>query len=66
MSMHPASPPLLVDLPDNALIAITGDDAASFLQGQLTNDVLALAPAQAQWTGWCSPKVRCRQRLVSR
>ena len=50
--------PLLVDLSDNALIAITGDDAATFLQGQLTNDVLAVAPGQAQWTGWCSPKGR--------
>src|SRR5688572_30469863 len=64
MSMPPASPPLLVDLPDNALIATTGDDAATFLQGQLTNDVLALAPGQAQWTGWCSPKGRLLASLL--
>ena len=62
--MSPVSPPLLVDLPDNALIAITGDDAATFLQGQLTNDVLALAPGQAQWTGWCSPKGRLIASLL--
>jgi folate-binding protein YgfZ len=64
MSMSQASPPLLVDLPDNALVAITGDDAAAFLQGQLTNDVLALAPGQAQWTGWCSPKGRLLASLL--
>jgi folate-binding protein YgfZ len=50
--------PLLVDLSDNALLAITGDDATAFLQGQLTNDVAALEPGEAQWTGWCSPKGR--------
>ncbi len=54
----------MVDLPDNALIAITGDDAAAFLQGQLTNDVQALAPGQAQWTGWCSPKGRLLASLL--
>jgi folate-binding protein YgfZ len=62
--MSQASPPLLVDLPDNALVAITGDDAAAFLQGQLTNDVLALAPGQSQWTGWCSPKGRLLASLL--
>ena len=56
--MPPASPPALVDLSDNALIAISGDDATTFLQGQLTNDVAALKPGEAQWTGWCSPKGR--------
>jgi folate-binding protein YgfZ len=56
--MPAASPPVLVDLPDNALIAVTGDDATTFLQGQLTNDVAALKVGEAQWTGWCSPKGR--------
>ena len=50
--------PFFADLPDNALIAITGDDATTFLQGQLTNDVEALKAGEAQWTGWCSPKGR--------
>ena len=57
-------PPVLVDLPDNALIAITGDDATTFLQGQLTNDVAALKPGEAQWTGWCSPKGRLIASLL--
>jgi tRNA-modifying protein YgfZ len=56
--------PLLVDLSNNALVSITGDDAAAFLQGQLTNDVLALERGQAQWTGWCSPKGRLLASLL--
>ncbi len=35
-----------------------GADAASFLQGQLSNDVLALAIGDAQWTSYNSPKGR--------
>jgi folate-binding protein YgfZ len=56
--------PQLVDLSHNALLEITGDDAGTFLQGQLTNDVLALQPGQAQWTGWCSPKGRLLASLL--
>ena len=40
------------------LIAIEGSDAAAFLQGQLSNDVLALAPGEGQWTSYNSPKGR--------
>jgi folate-binding protein YgfZ len=61
--MPAASPPVLVDL-DNALLAVTGDDATTFLQGQLTNDVAALRPGEAQWTGWCSPKGRLLATLL--
>jgi tRNA-modifying protein YgfZ len=49
---------ILCDLSHNALIRATGDDAAPFLHGQLTNDVNALATDGAQWTGWCSAKGR--------
>ena len=49
---------IVADLSHNALLAVTGDDAAAFLHGQLTNDVLALAPGAAQRSGWCSPKGR--------
>lgn len=48
----------VADLSDNALIAVTGDDAADFLHGQFTNDVKALSPGRAQWNGWCSAKGR--------
>ena len=49
---------LVADLSHNALIGVTGDDAASFLHGQFTNDVESLAVGRAQWNGWCSPKGR--------
>jgi folate-binding protein YgfZ len=49
---------VLVDLSHNALLSITGDDAAAFLHGQFTNDVQALPVGAAQWNGWCSPKGR--------
>jgi len=52
------SPALVADLSDNALVAVTGDDAADFLHGQFTNDVKALARGAAQWNGWCSAKGR--------
>jgi folate-binding protein YgfZ len=49
---------LVADLSHNALISVSGDDAAAFLHGQFTNDVQALAVERAQWNGWCSPKGR--------
>lgn len=41
-----------------SLLAIEGPDAAAFLQAQLMNDVMALAPRQWQWNGWLSAKGR--------
>ncbi|HEY9022958.1 MAG TPA: folate-binding protein, partial [Burkholderiaceae bacterium] len=40
------------------VIRARGADAASFLQSQLTNDVLTLGPAQARLAGFCSAKGR--------
>jgi folate-binding protein YgfZ len=40
------------------LLRCEGDDALTFLQGQLTNDVLSLAPGQSQLNGYCSAKGR--------
>ena len=48
----------LAELPHNAVIAITGDDAVQFLHGQFTNDVEALRDGEAQWNGWCTAKGR--------
>jgi tRNA-modifying protein YgfZ len=39
-------------------LSVRGPDAASFLQGQLSNDVTALAPGSGQLSAWCSPKGR--------
>ena len=52
----------LVDLSHLGLIAVSGPDAQTFLQGQLTNDVRELSPHHTQLTGHCSAKGR---RLAS-
>lgn len=49
---------VLCDLSHDGLILVSGDDAATFLQAQLCNDVLALDENTVQWNGWCSPKGR--------
>ena len=46
-----------------SLIKISGEDATSFLQGQLTNDV-ALASNNWQHTGYCTPKGRLFALLI--
>jgi tRNA-modifying protein YgfZ len=43
---------------DLGLIALTGEDAASFLHKQLTNDVEHLTVGEARLAGYCSPKGR--------
>ena len=40
------------------LLRVSGADAGSFLQGQLTQDVQGLPEGQARWAGYCSPKGR--------
>lgn len=40
------------------LIRASGEEAKSFLQGQLTNDVNAVDPGHSQLSGYCSPKGR--------
>ncbi len=46
------------DLGRVAALAVTGADAASFLQGQFTSDVAALADGGLQLSAWCTPKGR--------
>jgi len=48
----------LFDLSHLGLIAVRGEDAESFLQGQLTNDIRELSPTHTQLSGHCSPKGR--------
>ncbi|HEX8603815.1 MAG TPA: folate-binding protein, partial [Pseudoduganella sp.] len=43
---------------DLGLIAFTGDDSASFLHSQLTNDVEHLGAEDVRLAGYCSPKGR--------
>ncbi len=49
---------ILTDLSDFALIAASGVDAGSFLQGQFTNDINKISHERAQYSGYCSPKGR--------
>ena len=53
-----ATQSVMCDLSHEGLLLVSGEDAAAFLQGQLSNDVLALAEGDAQITSWCSPKGR--------
>ncbi|MDQ2819145.1 MAG: folate-binding protein [Pseudomonadota bacterium] len=46
------------------LIAATGDDAATFLQGQLTNDVATLTVGAVRLAGYCTPKGRLQATLT--
>jgi tRNA-modifying protein YgfZ len=45
-------------LADLGVIAVKGEDAASFLQNQLTNDFSLLGMDQARLAAWCSAKGR--------
>jgi folate-binding protein YgfZ len=49
---------------DQGLIAVTGDDAASFLHNQLTNDVEHLGQDQARLAGYCTPKGRLQATFL--
>jgi folate-binding protein YgfZ len=45
-------------LPDHAVIALEGPDAAAFAHAQFANEVVALAPGHWQWNAWLTPKGR--------
>lgn len=49
---------VFADLAPLGLIAFSGEDTTTYLQGQLTNDVRKLATGAAQYSGFCSPKGR--------
>jgi tRNA-modifying protein YgfZ len=49
---------IVADLSQLGVIAFSGEDTVTFLQGQLTNDLRSLHADGAQWNGYCSPKGR--------
>jgi folate-binding protein YgfZ len=55
----------IVALTDWGLIRARGEDARSFLHGQLTQDVLHLEPGRARLAGYCSPKGRLLASFVT-
>lgn len=55
---------VLCDLDPLAVLAIAGADAASFLQGQLSADIAALAPGACRHASFNSPKGRMLANFV--
>lgn len=49
---------VICDLSHRALIAVEGEDAFSFLQGQLTCDMNEISSERSRLAAWCSPKGR--------
>ncbi len=49
---------------DLGVVRVEGPDAAAFLQGQLTNDVLKLPESRARLAGFCSAKGRLQATFV--
>ena len=45
-------------LDNYSVIAVQGEDAGIFLQGQFSNDIDALAPGRCQLNAYCNPKGR--------
>ena len=54
----------LVALRHCGLIRARGPDAVTFLQGQLTNNIATLGPAQARLAGFCSAKGRLQASFM--
>jgi hypothetical protein len=50
-------------LAEYGLITVSGEAGATFLHGQLTQDVEHLRPGMAQWAGYCSAKGRLMATL---
>jgi folate-binding protein YgfZ len=51
-------------LTDLGIIAVTGEEAAHFLHGQLTNNMENMGSAEARLAGYCSPKGRLLATLL--
>jgi len=49
---------------DQGLIAVAGDEAATFLHAQLTNDVEHLQQTDARFAGFCTPKGRLQASFL--
>jgi folate-binding protein YgfZ len=49
---------IVTPLTGSGLISVSGDDASSFLNAQLTSDVGTVSAGRAQYSGYCTPKGR--------
>jgi folate-binding protein YgfZ len=57
---------VVCDLAPLAVLHVSGPDATTFLQGQFTSDIAALAPGALQLSAWCSPKGRVLTNFIVR
>lgn len=53
-----SQPLTLIALPDFCVVTVHGEDAATFLHGQLTNDITGLPDKTARLAAYCTPKGR--------
>jgi len=60
----PSEALVIYPLEDLALFEATGADALSFLQGQITNDILSVGPEQARLAGYCTAQGRLLATMV--
>ena len=54
-----------MDLPHMGVIRVAGADAASFLQGQLTQDIVLLGGDGARLAGYCNAKGRMQASFIA-
>ena len=66
MISHPMNHTLngIAPLPHLGLIRVQGEDAANFLQGQLTQDFALLGLSEARLAGFCSAKGRMQASFI--
>ncbi|TSE27467.1 tRNA-modifying protein YgfZ [Tepidimonas sediminis] len=65
MTFDPSDVPCgVLALDDWGVLRAAGPDAAAFLHGQLTHDVLHLTPQAARLVAWCTPKGRMLMSAV--
>lgn len=49
---------MLTDLSGTGILSVTGEDAETFLNGQLTNDIREVSETRSQLSAFCNPKGR--------
>jgi len=57
-SSYSSDEKVITDLSERGLLEVSGEDAESFLQNQLTNDIRNVNVTTHQESAWCSPKGR--------
>lgn len=64
LSAHANTSPSCILLPDHQVFVASGEDAASFLHGQLTQDITHLPEDGARFAGYCTAKGRLLATLL--